>query len=677
MTQSDSSLSTAQDTRSGGLQFLNTLFRNLKVGQKITLGSLITMVIVVIIITTVLINLNTLTNDFSFLVEHDQPVLSNIARLEKLAVDMETGQRGFIITGEEEFLEPYNNAQDIFDSLIEEEKVLVSDNPPQVERLNKILALHDQWLLLAAEPEIAKRREVNQATITADALQEILLGEVGKNILDELRGELDKMESSLRAKDNLEAVILVVQIEKDMVDQETGQRGFIITGEESFLEPYTAGQEALESDIAALSVLLAEDSVNRVKLDKVETLANDWREQAGEPEIAARRAVDANPATIADVSAMLEVGTGKDILDDMRVLFEEFTQIEVELNEQRAADAASQARTTNILAIVFTIIGIVITLTLGFAIAGNITSSLQDVSESAQKIIEGDFSSEVEIITQDEVGDLATTFNAMTEQLSTTLNALDARSKQITASAEVSRTLSTILDQDTLVREVVEQLVSAFDYYYAHIYTFDEEKKTLLMRGGTGDAGQIMLDRGHSIPIGTGLVGRAAEMNLLIHVSDTSKEKGWLPNELLPETRSEIAVPISIGDEVLGVFDVQHSETGGLTENDAEMMAAIADQVAVALQNARSYEQSQAQAELETLVNMIGQRVQRATSIEDTLQTAIRELGTAIGASRVKASIGSAATPTPTEAIPSPEAFATETVEGGLPTQETDEIISD
>ncbi len=677
MTQSDSSLSTAQDTRSGGLQFLNTLFRNLKVGQKITLGSLITMVIVVIIITTVLINLNTLTNDFSFLVEHDQPVLSNIARLEKLAVDMETGQRGFIITGEEEFLEPYNNAQDIFDSLIEEEKVLVSDNPPQVERLNKILALHDQWLLLAAEPEIAKRREVNQATITADALQEILLGEVGKNILDELRGELDKMESSLRAKDNLEAVILVVQIEKDMVDQETGQRGFIITGEESFLEPYTAGQEALESDIAALSVLLAEDSVNRVKLDKVETLANDWREQAGEPEIAARRAVDANPATIADVSAMLEVGTGKDILDDMRVLFEEFTQIEVELNEQRAADAASQARTTNILAIVFTIIGIVITLTLGFAIAGNITSSLQDVSESAQKIIEGDFSSEVEVITQDEVGDLATTFNAMTEQLSTTLNALDARSKQITASAEVSRTLSTILDQDTLVREVVEQLVSAFDYYYAHIYTFDEEKKTLLMRGGTGDAGQIMLDRGHSIPIGTGLVGRAAEMNLLIHVSDTSKEKGWLPNELLPETRSEIAVPISIGDEVLGVFDVQHSETGGLTENDAEMMAAIADQVAVALQNARSYEQSQAQAELETLVNMIGQRVQRATSIEDTLQTAIRELGTAIGASRVKASIGSAATPTPTEAIPSPEAFATETVEGGLPTQETDEIISD
>ncbi len=145
----------------------------MKLQTQLFLGYVLIFVLMIVIATVTYQGITALTETADW-VSHTHQVISKAHRIEKLLVDMETGQRGFLITGTEQFLEPYDEGVKAYETTMADLKLLVSDNPAQVERLNQIETLVAKWQNIAAQPEITTRREVVKGAIDADYLQTIL-----------------------------------------------------------------------------------------------------------------------------------------------------------------------------------------------------------------------------------------------------------------------------------------------------------------------------------------------------------------------------------------------------------------------------------------------------------------------------------------------------------------------
>jgi putative methionine-R-sulfoxide reductase with GAF domain len=269
-------------------------------------------------------------------------------------------------------------------------------------------------------------------------------------------------------------------------------------------------------------------------------------------------------------------------------------------------------------------------------IARYLSNPISQLTGAARRIASGDLTARAQAGPEDEVGILAAAFNQMASELAGLVSSLEERvaerTRALATSAEVSRRLSTILDAGILVQEVVEQLRGSFNYYHVHIYLLDDSGSRLVMAGGTGEAGRVMLDRQHALAMGAGLVGKAAETGLTVMVRDVSAAPDWLPNPLLPGTRSELAVPIRMGETVLGVLDVQQDQVDAFQAADAELLESIASQVAIGLRNAHMVAETRRRADREAQISAIGQRIQRALTTEEALQVAAREIGRALQA---------------------------------------------
>jgi len=308
--------------------------------------------------------------------------------------------------------------------------------------------------------------------------------------------------------------------------------------------------------------------------------------------------------------------------------------------QQQDADYLQTATTFGNISMLVLAVGILILLIIIWLVIRQATRPIALLTRTAAAIADGDLTQVVTVGGQDEIGVLANTFNRMTSQLRDLIGSLEQRvadrTKALATSSEVSRRLSTILDLQQLVVEVVEQVKLAFNYYHVHIYLLNEVSNELVMAGGTGEAGRLMMASGHKIPKSRGLVGRAASTNKAVLVPDVSVEPQWLPNSLLSETKSEVAIPITIGDQVLGVLDVQHNVKDGLKQEDVDLLQSIANQVAVAVRNARFYTEAQQRGEREALKASINQKILSATTVDGALQVTARELGRTLGVKDIR-----------------------------------------
>jgi GAF domain-containing protein len=221
-----------------------------------------------------------------------------------------------------------------------------------------------------------------------------------------------------------------------------------------------------------------------------------------------------------------------------------------------------------------------------------LTATISDIST-------GNLDRVVEVNSRDEIGVLASTFNKMTAQLRNLIGNLEKRvtdrTHDLELAAEVGRTVTEkIKQQSEMLIEAVEMIRARFDLYYTQVYLTDPADQRLLLHAGTGDVGSLLMQRGHNLIISSGsLNGRAVLEKQAQIVADTTKNPSFLPNPLLPNTRSEMCVPLMVGENVVGVLDMQSEQPDALSENNLPAFEALAGQLAVAIRNAALFREAQ------------------------------------------------------------------------------------
>jgi len=233
-----------------------------------------------------------------------------------------------------------------------------------------------------------------------------------------------------------------------------------------------------------------------------------------------------------------------------------------------------------------------------------IIQPIGSLTETATAIAAGDLDRVAAVESEDEVGTLARAFNSMTRQLRELISGLEQqviertrqleqRSAYLEATAEVGRAAVSILDRQQLVQQVVELIRERFDLYYVGLFMSDEAAEWAVLEAGTGEAGKMMLARGHRIRVGEGMVGWSVAHGNWRVAAEAEADAVRLATPELPLTRSEAALPLRSRGRTLGALTVQHTKPGTFDPDTMAVLQTMADQVAVALDNAALFAESE------------------------------------------------------------------------------------
>jgi GAF domain-containing protein/HAMP domain-containing protein len=260
-----------------------------------------------------------------------------------------------------------------------------------------------------------------------------------------------------------------------------------------------------------------------------------------------------------------------------------------------------------LLLVLLLIVAILVSLILGQVI----TSPIIRLTEVANQIVDGDLDARSLITAEDEIGTLSTAFNTMTSRLRDALKELERRVEQRTAElaganernerraqqfesiSQVAATISSTRDLNALLPQITAAIAEKFGFYHAGIFLLDSRREYAVLSAANSAGGQQMLANGHRLRVGeTGIVGYVTGTGRARVALNTGQDAAFFNNPFLPDTRSEVALPLKAGDEIIGALDVQSTVENAFGQEDVNILTALADQVSIAIQNARQYEET-------------------------------------------------------------------------------------
>ncbi len=542
-----------------------------------------------------LIGISAIENQFDIVVNKTAQTIGNARQLFKLTVDMETGQRGYCITLNEAYLEPYTSGSESFELLMAKEKIFYANisfqddtRRDQSDTLERIGRLVHRWQREAAGPEIAMAQVVASNTIDADQLQEIVGRGVGKKLMDDFMTLGHELEVAFSSQSDWEGAFVVAVIEKHMADREDGQRGFLITGDEDFLKKYdSADVGTMEGKLSSLRALIAQrgrDDELFEKVDRLEQLSKSWAIKAAEPEIAFRRKMNANPETLKDVARLLELDTGKNLMDEIREEFDSLISSDEAYLAQVYTSASGMANTTRIASYTLLLLALCMGVAVAVKIGRSIADPLSLLAKGAEDIAGGDLDVVVKVESTDEFGDLAAGFMVMTTALRQAHLDGETEDWLKTGRAELVDTMRGEQNLAVLGDNIIGFLVRYLDARIGGFYIVSDDG-AFHLQGSYGCAMRENLSNEGAV--GEGLVAQAALDKKIIVVNDA-------PEEFL-EVRSGLGaarptfivlVPVLDDRDVKGVIELGSFQE--LSQESMQLLEMVSNDIAVAISTAQS-----------------------------------------------------------------------------------------
>jgi PAS domain S-box-containing protein len=163
----------------------------------------------------------------------------------------------------------------------------------------------------------------------------------------------------------------------------------------------------------------------------------------------------------------------------------------------------------------------------------------------------------------------------------------ERRGRQVQTATLVAQEIAAAPDLDVLYRQVVTLVKEQFGYYHTQLLRYDPSSRNVVLIAGYGQVGEQMLAAGHAMSLGSGIIGTAAAEGRSVLRADVSADPHWRPNPLLPDTKGEIAVPVILGRQLLGVLDVQSDTAGALDTEDQLLLEGLCGQIAAAIESTR------------------------------------------------------------------------------------------
>jgi len=253
--------------------------------------------------------------------------------------------------------------------------------------------------------------------------------------------------------------------------------------------------------------------------------------------------------------------------------------------------------------------GMVVAVLLGLYLESTIFTPTRRLLKSLSVAAQGRLPSNIPVLNQrDEIGQLYLAYDALNDELKKNVQQLEARvterTRDVEATRDIGQIISSIRNVDDVLREVIDLILARFEnIYHAQVFLVDASGEYAILRVSTGEAGNKLLARGHRLAVGSqSVIGQVTVSSSPVVALDTSSSAVHKHNELLSETRAELALPLRSTEGVIGALDLQSKRVDAFTEADIRLFQTMADQLTVAITNARLFQQSQERlAEIEEL----------------------------------------------------------------------------